>query len=306
MPQDDTFVLSPAATLPDSSHFEGYGKGKRRSSTRPVQADSSSAVAFDFHSEDEGSRMSIDEASDRPLSAAPSDDESDFEQGMPDMDLDAAEDNEFKPSKHSKSMPPLSKLPAKTPEELERKIWSQIARVQIPKAAKLRTLTTTSRQVFHKRLSSVVAKEARRGMNKSKSTKEIQSKAKRVMREMLVFWKGNEKRERDGRKVAEKQALDKARKEEELRDAKRAARKLNFLITQTELYSHFVGSKIGSTLLYSVGLALMHDLCSSRSRGKRRDCWSVSTSRRRQGSSTREDHCPSCARWRLSSRGYQL
>lgn len=58
--------------------------------------------------------------------------------------------------------------------------------------------------------------------------------------------RGNEKREREGRKAAEKAALDKARKEEELLEAQRAARKLNFLITQTELYSHFVGSKMNS------------------------------------------------------------
>ena len=61
-----------------------------------------------------------------------------------------------------------------------------------------------------------------------------------------MFMKGNEKREREARKKAEKEALDKARKEEEVREAKRQARKLNFLITQTELYSHFVGSKIKS------------------------------------------------------------
>ena len=61
---------------------------------------------------------------------------------------------------------------------------------------------------------------------------------------MLIFWKRNEREEREARKRAEKEALDKLKKEEELREAKRQQRKLNFLITQTELYSHFVGSKI--------------------------------------------------------------
>lgn len=65
----------------------------------------------------------------------------------------------------------------------------------------------------------------------------------------MVFMKGNEKKERETRKKAEKEALDKAKKEEDLREAKRAARKLNFLITQTELYSHFVGSKIKSAAI---------------------------------------------------------
>ena len=46
------------------------------------------------------------------------------------------------------------------------------------------------------------------------------------------------------RKKAEKEALERRRIEEEMREAKRQARKLNFLITQTELYSHFVGKKL--------------------------------------------------------------
>ena len=62
---------------------------------------------------------------------------------------------------------------------------------------------------------------------------------------MLVFWRKNEKEERDLRKKAEKEAIDRAKREEELREARRQARKLNFLITQTELYSHFVGKKVG-------------------------------------------------------------
>jgi hypothetical protein len=61
---------------------------------------------------------------------------------------------------------------------------------------------------------------------------------------MLMFWKRNEKDERENRKRAEKEALERAKKEEEERESKRQARKLNF--TQTELYSHFVGSKIKS------------------------------------------------------------
>jgi len=61
---------------------------------------------------------------------------------------------------------------------------------------------------------------------------------------MLYFWRKNEREERDLRKKAEKEAIDRAKREEELREARRQARKLNFLITQTELYSHFVGKKV--------------------------------------------------------------
>jgi DNA helicase INO80 len=61
---------------------------------------------------------------------------------------------------------------------------------------------------------------------------------------MLLYWRKNEKDELAARKKAEKEALDKAKAEEEAREAKRQSRKLNFLLTQTELYSHFIGKKI--------------------------------------------------------------
>lgn len=73
---------------------------------------------------------------------------------------------------------------------------------------------------------------------------------------MMVFMKGNEKKERESRKKAEKEALEKAKKEEEVREASRTARKLNFLLTQTELYSHFIGNKIKSAFPFSLAAFL--------------------------------------------------
>lgn len=63
---------------------------------------------------------------------------------------------------------------------------------------------------------------------------------------MLLFWKRNEKEERELRRKAEKEALEQIKKEEEEREARRQARKLDFLITQTELYSHFIGRKLSA------------------------------------------------------------
>ena len=82
-----------------------------------------------------------------------------------------------------------------------------------------------------------------------KSLKELQTKAKRLMREMMVFWKKKEKEERDLRKRAEKEADNRAKELEEKREAARQARKLEFLISQTELYSHFVRDKLNSESL---------------------------------------------------------
>lgn len=61
---------------------------------------------------------------------------------------------------------------------------------------------------------------------------------------MLAFWRRHEKEERENRKRAEREALERAKIEDEMREAKRQQRKLNFLITQTELYAHFISKNI--------------------------------------------------------------
>ncbi len=81
------------------------------------------------------------------------------------------------------------------------------------------------------------------------------------MREMLVFWKKNEKEERDVRRREQKEAIDRAKVEEEKREAARQARKLEFLISQTELYSHFVGNKLKSTWTRQFATYTETDFC---------------------------------------------
>lgn len=129
--------------------------------------------------------------------------------------------------------------------DAHKKIWTNIARRDIPKVYRVVQAGVTNKATYWRRLSGVVAREAKRGASRgNKTVKDQQQRARKVMREMLVYWRKNEKEERELRKKAEKEALEKAKKEEEMREAKRQARKLNFLITQTELYSHFVGNKL--------------------------------------------------------------
>lgn len=66
------------------------------------------------------------------------------------------------------------------------------------------------------------------------------------MKEMLGFYKKNEKEERDIRKREQKAAQDRARIADEKREAARHARKLEYLINQSEFYSQFLGNKLKS------------------------------------------------------------
>ncbi|KAH7883708.1 SNF2 family N-terminal domain-containing protein [Phlebopus sp. FC_14] len=133
----------------------------------------------------------------------------------------------------------------KSLEEAQRKVWTNIARRDVAKVYKYAAMGYQARQSQLKRLAMLSSMQARRPFTRTaKANKDMQAKGKRLMREMLVFWKKNEREERDVRKREQKEAIDRARVEEEKREAARQARKLEFLISQTELYSHFVGNKL--------------------------------------------------------------
>lgn len=124
-------------------------------------------------------------------------------------------------------------------------IWKDMARKDSAKVARLVQQIQSIRAANFKKTSSLCAREARKWQFRNfKQVKDFQGRARRGIREMSNFWKKNEREERDFKKKAEREALEQARKEEEARESKRQAKKLNFLLTQTELYSHFIGRKI--------------------------------------------------------------
>ncbi|KAF8167976.1 SNF2 family DNA-dependent ATPase [Crassisporium funariophilum] len=142
----------------------------------------------------------------------------------------------------------------KSLEEAQRKVWTNIARRDVAKVYKYHALGYQTRQSQLERIAKLASIQARKPFTKTaKANKDIQAKAKRLMREMQVFWKKNEKEERDVRKREHKEAMDRLKVEEEKREAARQARKLEFLISQTELYSHFVGSKLKTTEIEGEG-----------------------------------------------------
>jgi len=75
-------------------------------------------------------------------------------------------------------------------------------------------------------------------------TKETLSRAKRLTREMQNHWKKFDRVERQQKRLLEKEAEEQQKQDFQLLEAKRQQRKLNFLITQTELYAHFMANKV--------------------------------------------------------------
>lgn len=124
-------------------------------------------------------------------------------------------------------------------------IWKDLSRKDGPKVLRLMQQLNQAKLINLKKTAILAAREAKRWQLKNnKNQKDLTSKARRAMREMFNFWKRTDRLERDRRKKEEKELVDRAKREEEEREAKRQSRKLDFLITQTELYSHFIGKKI--------------------------------------------------------------
>lgn len=157
------------------------------------------------------------------------------------------ETKEVKPAKEIETSPAPAptNFTSKGYVQIYDQIWKDVARKDIPKICRIKDNSLSTKQSNLRKTAQLAAKEARRWqLRTNKGMKDVQARAKRSMREMMSFWKRNEREERDLRRVAEKQELENAKKAEADREANRQKRKLNFLISQTELYSHFIGRKI--------------------------------------------------------------
>ena len=141
--------------------------------------------------------------------------------------------------------PPSTNYTSKGYQQIYDQIWKDIARKDVPKVHRIKEASLSMKQSNLRKTAQLAGKEARRWqLRTNKSMKDVAARSKRGMKDMTTFWKRNEREERDLRRVAEKQELDNARKAEADREANRQKRKLNFLISQTELYSHFIGKKV--------------------------------------------------------------
>ncbi|XP_035214314.1 chromatin-remodeling ATPase INO80-like isoform X2 [Stegodyphus dumicola] len=126
-----------------------------------------------------------------------------------------------------------------------KRLWIAIGKKEIGRAQKQMSAAHKETLTTAKKLAQACQREVRKSaLVSQKLVKDIPSRARRLTKEMMLYWKRYEKVEKEHRKRAEKEAQEQLRLDIELREAKRQQRKLNFLITQTELYAHFMSRKI--------------------------------------------------------------
>ncbi|KAI2464160.1 hypothetical protein F4781DRAFT_413935 [Annulohypoxylon bovei var. microspora] len=226
-------------------------KGKGRSGNRPKkskeqkQAEKDSAIAAQA-ALDAGEELPSKEETKIRIKLSKSTTKDPKDKDKEARDTPTKEPKEKELSVEEPPLNPLeTKFQSKGYNQIYDQIWRDLARKDVPKTFKLASDSYATKASNLKKTAILASKEAKRWqLRTNKGTKDLQARAKRCMRDMMGFWKRNEREERDLRKAAERQELENARKEEADREAARQKRKLNFLISQTELYSHFIGKKI--------------------------------------------------------------
>lgn len=158
-----------------------------------------------------------------------------------------SEDFERKPHPAAHQTKP-QKIKKLTPEQIaikRRRIWISISKKEVPKAQKQKASARKEMFTMLRKVAVQCMKEHRRAaMQSQRIMKETPMRARRLSKEMLVYWKRFEKVEKEHRKRAEKEAQEQRKMDLEISEMKRQQRKLNFLITQTELYAHFMSRKL--------------------------------------------------------------
>ncbi|KAG8905621.1 putative DNA helicase ino80 [Tulasnella sp. 403] len=151
------------------------------------------------------------------------------------------------------TIPPLQEKPSVIPDKMVRahrlaavedelvRVWTAIAREEVPKVYKLQTYGYTAKQNMYRRLSS--AASGTKGALRASKRTDIGLRAKKVLKSVMDYWRRAEREDVERKRMAERETYQKLKQEEESREAQRQAKKLEFLLTQTELYSHFVGNK---------------------------------------------------------------
>ena len=137
----------------------------------------------------------------------------------------------------------------------QKEVWAEICTKAIPKMHAIRMASLHTKYTSLQKIAYAASKVALKHLpsafilsDESKKdarlSRDVQNRAKRVSKDIGMFWRRNEKEERELRKRAEKERREKLKQQEAEREKIRQRKKLNFLITQTELYTHFVVNKL--------------------------------------------------------------
>lgn len=126
------------------------------------------------------------------------------------------------------------------------KYWSCIVKKEIPRRQKEYQKYKQDVDYNSKRIMLLCQKEVRRKAHKmNKQQKEAVVRAKKLEKDMLLNLRKKDKEVIEQRKKKEKEELEKLKRQQELEEAVKQKKRLEYLMTQSDLYSHFMSKKLG-------------------------------------------------------------
>lgn len=141
------------------------------------------------------------------------------------------------------------------------KFWASIVRKDLPRHHRNFLAYYRKQSLDAKKFAECCQREVKyKGLRSLKVMKAAPMRIRKLSKDMVLYWKKVDKEQAELRKKEEKEAAEALKREEELREARRQQQRLNFLLTQTELYSHFMQNKtaaqptVGSELATESGL----------------------------------------------------
>ena len=127
-----------------------------------------------------------------------------------------------------------------------KRLWSTISKKEIPRKQREYQKAKQDLDYNSKRLMLLCQKEVRKKGNKViKLQKETISRAKKLQRDMMQFWRRKDKEMNEIKKKKNKTELEKLKKQEELEEAIKQKKRLEYLMTQSDIYSFFMSKKLG-------------------------------------------------------------
>jgi DNA helicase INO80 len=135
--------------------------------------------------------------------------------------------------------------------QLVKKAWSYIIKKYISKAHRALNKSRNELRTNSKRFAQLCSKEVGKKANKMvREAKEATARGKRLQREVVTFWKRREKETTEMKRKREKEEMETRKKWEEEQESIRQRNRLEFLMRQSDIYTHFMAHKLG--ISYSI------------------------------------------------------
>ncbi|KAH9613368.1 hypothetical protein KSS87_004845 [Heliosperma pusillum] len=145
--------------------------------------------------------------------------------------------------KKNKAMKDTSVIEREEKEKIG-KAWVNIAKRDIFKHHKIFFANARKHSVDAKRCAEACQREAKMKVSRSlRLMRGASMRTRKLARDMLVYWKRLEKEMAEVRKREEKEVAEALKREREEEEARRQQKRLDFLLSQTELFSHFMSNK---------------------------------------------------------------